>query len=66
LDIRHQTFFGSLHLVVLLFAMFLFNPLFRAVTFRRNGFEILKERLRGILDGDLQDYFKTPSNEVMR
>lgn len=44
--------------IAFLFALFLGNALFRAVTFRRNGFEILKERLRGILDGDLQGYFK--------
>lgn len=45
--------------VALLFALFLGNALFRAVTFQRNGFGILKERLRGILHGDLQGYFET-------
>jgi hypothetical protein len=49
-----------------LFVLFLGNALFRVATFRRNGFGILKERLRGILYSDLQGYFKTPSDEVMR
>lgn len=52
--------------LTLLFALFLGNAFFRAATFRRNAFGILRERLRGIFSGKLQGYFETPSNEEMR
>jgi hypothetical protein len=43
--------------VGILFFLFIGNAFFRAITFRHNGFQILKNRLQGVLSRELQEYY---------
>ena len=43
--------------VGILFFLFIGNAFFRAITFRHNGFQILKNRLHGVLSSKLQGYY---------
>ena len=43
--------------VGILFFLFIGNAFFRAITFRHNGFKILKNRLHGVLSSKLQAYY---------